>query len=117
MGSDERESPEAAWLAALVDAVAGAQTLTVTEVIGRGKGARTTLHEVRDAAAIERLLAELSLAEARDLGPPRVDAAWLEFHREGRLLARLTLVSGRSLHWGDADPPGGRLSDDSADHL
>lgn len=117
MGSDERESPEAAWLAALADAVAGADTLTVTEVIGRGKGARTTLHEVRDAAAIERLLSELSLSEARDLGPPRVDAAWLEFHREGRLLARLTLVSGRSLHWGDADPPGGRLSDDSADHL
>ncbi len=117
MGSDERESSEAAWLAALVEAAAGADALTVTEVVGRGKGARTTLHEIRDAAGIARLLGELQLAEARDTGPPRVDAAWLEFHRERRLLARLTLVSGRSLHWGEADPPGARLSDPAADQL
>ncbi len=117
MGSDEKQSPETAWLAALVDAVAGADALTVTEVTGRGREARTTLHEIRDAAAIRQLLSELDLAQARDLGPPRVDAAWLEFHHEGRLLARMTLVSGRSLHWGDADPPGGRLSDAAADRL
>ncbi|MEO5988541.1 MAG: hypothetical protein ABIU54_11380 [Candidatus Eisenbacteria bacterium] len=117
MGSDERESPEAAWLAALVDAVDGADALTVTEVMGRGKGARTTLHEIRDTVGIQRILTELELAVARDAGPPRADAAWLEFHREGKLLARLTLVSGRSLHWGDADPPGARLTDGSADRF
>lgn len=106
-----------AWLAALREAVAGADALTITEVTGRGKGARTTLHEIRDPAGIRRQLGELDLAEARDTGPPRVDAAWLEFHRVGHLLARLTLVSGRSLHWGEAEPPGARLSDDSADRF
>lgn len=117
MGTDEKESPETAWLAALVEAAAGADALTVTEVVGRGKGARTTLHEIRDAADIAHVLADFELAEARDAGPPRVDAAWLEFHRERRLLVRLTLVSGRSFHWGDADPPGARLTADSADRF